>query len=97
MPTLVINGGVVTNADPLGTGAINNALNNVTLSSGTLTATTGEQEPAGPGYGAWNINGEIVSTGNSLISTSDPVYGTLMLAHGGTKTAPRRSTSRAAA
>ena len=52
VPTLVINGGVVTNADPTNSGAINNALNNVTLNGGTLTATTGEREPVGPGYGA---------------------------------------------
>ncbi len=80
MPTLNINGGVVTNADPAGTGQVNNALNNVNLNGGTLTATTGQQ-PNGyaAGYGAWNINGVVTSTGNSVISTTDPVYGTTML------------------
>ena len=80
VPTLNINGGVVTNADPAGTGQVNNALNNVNLNGGTLTATTGQQ-PNGyaAGYGAWNINGVVTSTGNSVISTTDPVYGTTML------------------
>ena len=87
VPTLNISGGTVTNADPFagsaGSGTINNALNNVNLNNGVLTATTGQQEPVGPGYGAWNINGVVTSTGNSLISTSDPVYGTVMLSNGG--------------
>ena len=77
-PTLNINGGVVTNADPAGQGKVNNAINNVILTSGTLTATTGERE-AVAGYAAWNVNGSITSSGNSLISTSEPVYGTVML------------------
>jgi autotransporter-associated beta strand protein len=81
-PTLNVNGGVVTNADPASSGAINNALNNVFLTGGTLTATTGQHG----GYAAWNINGAIVSQGNSFISTSDPVYGTVMLAIGGAST-----------
>jgi fibronectin-binding autotransporter adhesin len=78
-PTLAINSGLVTNADPLagtsGSGTINNALNNITLTNGVLTATTGQNG----GYAAWNINGTITSSGNSLISTSDPVFGTVML------------------
>ena len=74
-PTLAISGGTVTNADPAGSGAVNNALNNVALTNGVLTATTGQQG----GYAAWNINGTITSSGNSLISTSDPVFGTVML------------------
>jgi fibronectin-binding autotransporter adhesin len=74
-PTLNINGGTVTNADPAGSGAINSALNNIVLDNGTLTATTGQHG----GYAAWNVNGTITSSGNSQISTSDPVYGTVML------------------
>ncbi len=58
-------------------------MNNVNLTNGVLTATTGEHEPVGPGYAAWNINGTVTSSGTSLISTSDPVYGTVMLANGG--------------
>jgi autotransporter-associated beta strand protein len=77
-PTLIINGGVVTNADAAGQGKVNNALNNIVLNGGTLTATTGEHE-AVAGYAAWNVNGTITSSGNSLISTSEPVYGTVML------------------
>jgi autotransporter-associated beta strand protein len=79
IPTLFITGGTVTNIDPLagsaGSGAINNALNNVAFNNGVLTATTGQQA----GYAAWNINGTIASSGTSLISTSDQVYGTVML------------------
>jgi fibronectin-binding autotransporter adhesin len=78
VPTLNINGGTVTNAEPgapFPAGKINNALNNVTLTNGLLTATTGQHGA----YGAWNINGTITSSGVSTISTSDPVYGTVML------------------
>jgi autotransporter-associated beta strand protein len=75
VPTLNINGGTVTNADPANTHSINNALNNVVLTNGLLTATTGQHGA----YAAWNINGTITSSGTSLISTSDPVYGTVML------------------
>jgi fibronectin-binding autotransporter adhesin len=86
VPTLYITGGMVTNADPVGQmfGAhlVNNPLNNVIMSSGTLTAMAGENGPGGS-YGAWNINGQITSTGNSLISTSEPVYGAVMLSNGG--------------
>jgi fibronectin-binding autotransporter adhesin len=82
VPTLNINGGTVTNAEPgapFPSGLINNALNNVNLTSGVLTATTGQHG----GYAAWNINGTITSSGNSLISTSDPLYGTVMLSSSG--------------
>jgi autotransporter-associated beta strand protein len=75
VPTLNIDGGLVTNADPTGSGAVNNALNDVILTDGTLSATTGQNT----GYGAWNINGTITSSGNSWISTTDPVHGTVML------------------
>lgn len=83
VPTLNVNGGVVTNGDPAATGKVNNPLNNVNLTGGTLTATVG-QHPNGyaAGYGAWNINGIITSSGNSVISTTDPVYGTTMLTNG---------------
>lgn len=78
-PTLVINSGaLVTNESP----ATNNALNDVQLNGGTLTATTGSSS----GYAAWNLNGAVVSTGNSVISTSDPVNGTVMLKSSGDKT-----------
>jgi fibronectin-binding autotransporter adhesin len=77
-PTLAISGGIVTNADPANSGAINNALNNVNLTGGTLTATTGFHY-LGELYGAWDVNGTITSSGNSLISTSDPVNGTVFL------------------
>ena len=71
-PTIVINNGAtVTNAAP----GTNNALNNVEINGGTLTATTGSAS----GYAAWNLNGTVTSTGGSTISTSDPVNGTVML------------------
>jgi fibronectin-binding autotransporter adhesin len=79
IPTLAISGGTVTNADPFagtsGSGTINNALGSINLTNGVLTATTGQNG----GYAAWNVNGTITSSGNSLISTSDPVNGTVML------------------
>jgi autotransporter-associated beta strand protein len=78
IPTLAISGGTVTNAEPgapYPAGFINNALNNVSLTNGVLTATTGQHG----GYAAWNINGTVTSSGDSLISTSDPIYGTVML------------------
>ena len=81
-PALNISGGTVTNAEPgapYPAGLINNALNNVSLTNGVLTATTGQHG----GYAAWNINGTITSSGASLISTSDPVYGTVMLSSTG--------------
>lgn len=59
VPSLIINaGGTVTNNV-----AGNNALGNVTLNGGTLTATDGHAT-----YGAFNINGDIISTGTSTIS-----------------------------
>ena len=57
-------------------------MNNITLSDGTLNATTGESNSSG-GFGSWDINGSVASTGNSLISSSDPVYGNVMLTAGG--------------
>ena len=60
VPSLVINGGTVANNV---TG--NNALGNVTLDGGTLTANDGHAT-----YGAFNINGDITSTGTSTISAS---------------------------
>ena len=82
-PTLVINsGGLVTNMAPPGaTGTnsvVNNALNNITLNGGTLSAATGEYNASG-GYGSWDINGSVSCTANSLISSSDPVNGNVML------------------
>ena len=86
VPVLSISGGLVTNMAPPGaTGTnsiVNNPLNNITLSGGTLSATTGEYNPTG-GYGSWDINGSVASTGNSLISSSDPVYGNVMLTAAG--------------
>ena len=75
-PTLIVNGGTVTN----GGTATNNALNSVQLNGGTLTATTGSAS----GYGAWNLNGNVTSSGSSTISTSDAVNGTVMLKVSGT-------------
>ena len=65
-PTPNINGGVVTNADAASQGKVNNAINNVILTNGTLTATTGERA-AVAGYAAWNGNGSITSVGNAMI------------------------------
>jgi autotransporter-associated beta strand protein len=85
-PTLVINsGGIVTN----GGTATNNALNNVQLNDGTLTSTTGHTGSSAPNlpvYGAWNLNGSVISTGNSTISTTDPTKGWIMLKVVGDKT-----------
>ncbi len=77
-PTLIINsGGIVTN-DGIAT---NNALNNVELHNGTLTSTTGHVGSTSgiPVYGAWNLNGSILSTGTSTISTTAPDRGWVML------------------
>jgi autotransporter-associated beta strand protein len=41
----------------------------VTLNGGTLTATVG----SGSGYGSWNLNGTVASTGASLISSTASV------------------------
>ena len=87
-PTLVINQGTVTNADPGSTNAVNNALNDVILTNGTLTATVGQHG----GYAAWNINGTITSSGTSLISTSDSTYGTVMLNSTGAAGVPTNTT-----
>jgi autotransporter-associated beta strand protein len=78
IPTLIVSGGTVTNAEPgapFPAGQINNALNNIALTDGVLTATTGQHS----GYAAWNVNGTVTSSGQSLISTSDSQYGTVML------------------
>ena len=76
-PTLVIQGGTVTN----GGIATNSALNNVELHNGTLTSTTGHVGSTSgiPVYGAWNLNGSVTSTGNSTISTTAPDRGWVML------------------
>ncbi|GAA5478672.1 hypothetical protein Hhel01_02172 [Haloferula helveola] len=62
VPSLVIDGGTVTN----GGIATNNALGLVTLNDGTLTATTGSSS----GYGSYNLNNTVTSTGTSLISST---------------------------
>jgi autotransporter-associated beta strand protein len=64
VPNLNVVGGTVANAAP----ATNNALGNVTLADGTLTATVASAS----GYGSWNLNGTVTSTGNSLISSTAP-------------------------
>jgi autotransporter-associated beta strand protein len=68
LPTLNINGGTMTN----GGTATNSALGNITLAGGTLDATTGSPAgtASGQGYGSWNLNGTVTSTGTSLISSS---------------------------
>ena len=90
-PTLVVNQGTVTNADPLATNVVNNGLTNLTLNSGTLTSTAGNgviddiDGTTRPGevYGAWGLNGTVTSTGTSLISTSAPgVAGRVLLGSG---------------
>jgi fibronectin-binding autotransporter adhesin len=55
-----------------GGAATNSALGNITLADGTLTATTGSPAgtASGQGYGSWNLNGTVTSTGTSLISSS---------------------------
>jgi fibronectin-binding autotransporter adhesin len=84
VPTLVINGGVVTNADPGLTDKVNNGLNNVVLNNGTLTSVTGnslsEIDDTRPDerYGAWGLNGNVTSSGTSTISTTSPA-GLIML------------------
>ena len=65
VPSLVVAGGTVTN----GGSATNNALGSVTLNGGTLTATVGSTS----GYGSWNLNGTVASTGASLISSTASV------------------------
>ena len=73
VPTLMVNGGTVTNSDPAEPdGKVNNGLNNVVLNNGTLTSTTGNSlsiigpSRPGEGYGAWGINGCASVTGSVL-------------------------------
>ena len=80
VPDIIVNGGTITNkelviTDPLLI-KVNNALRNVTLNSGTITATQGNQNSnidvvlrPGEGYGAWDLNGTVTSTGTSFINT----------------------------
>jgi fibronectin-binding autotransporter adhesin len=78
VPSIVVNGGTVTNADLANSVApnrkVNNALNNLTLNGGTLTATKGNEDSTdirpGEGYGAWGLNGTVTSTGASTIDTT---------------------------
>ena len=62
VPALNIAGGTLTNT---GTSK-NSALGNVTLAGGTLNASVGSAS----GYGSWNLNGTVTSTGISTISSS---------------------------
>jgi fibronectin-binding autotransporter adhesin len=78
VPALNIAGGTVTNASA----ATNSALGNITLAGGTLTATVGSAS----GYGSWNLNGTVTSTGTSTISSSAGVPITLSAAVGTTTT-----------
>ena len=71
LPALNIAGGTMTNGGP----AFNSALGNITLAAGTLTATTGSPigtGMSGEGWGSWNLNGTVTSTGNSTISSTAP-------------------------
>jgi autotransporter-associated beta strand protein len=91
VPTMIINGGTVTNADPALTNGVNNGLNNVMLNDGTLTSTTGSTSLLDPPrtaetYGSWNINGTVTSTGASFITTTAAVNGQVMLGSVGTDT-----------
>ena len=75
-PLLIVNNGVVTNADPTGSNTVNNALGYLSLTGGTLTSTTGNSS----GYAAWNLNGPVSSSGQSYISTTAaPGSGQVML------------------
>ncbi|OYV02281.1 MAG: hypothetical protein CFE26_22280, partial [Verrucomicrobiales bacterium VVV1] len=56
----------------------NNNFGNLTLTGGTLTATIGSAS----GYGSWNLNGTVTSTGSSFISTTASVPITLSAASG---------------
>jgi fibronectin-binding autotransporter adhesin len=78
VPALNIAGGTVTNASS----ATNSALGNITLAGGTLTATVGSAS----GYGSWNLNGTVTSTGTSTLSSSASVPMTLSAAVGTTTT-----------
>lgn len=71
LPVLNIAGGTLTNGDS----ATNSALGNITLTGGTLTATTGSPigtGQSGEGWGSWNLNGTVTSTGASTISSTAP-------------------------
>jgi autotransporter-associated beta strand protein len=75
VPNLVVNGGVVTNGTSYyggNAGLLDNPLNNITLSDGTLTSTDGRAPNLGTGtvYGAWDLNGAITSYGNSVITSA---------------------------
>ena len=74
VPTLAISGGTVTE-----TGALNNPLDNVNLTSGVLTAANND-----PAWGAWNVNGTITSSGTSLITHTMAAGEQLMLSSAGT-------------
>jgi autotransporter-associated beta strand protein len=78
VPALNIAGGTVTN----GGTATNSALGNITLAGGTLTATLGSAS----GYGSWNLNGTVTSTGTSTISSTAGFPITLSAAAGTTTT-----------
>ncbi len=60
-PTLIVNGGTVTN-----TGDVVSSLRNITLNSGSLDATNGHSTS----YRSWALNGTITSTGTSSITDS---------------------------
>ncbi len=77
VPSLIINGTVNdTNLSNPG----NNPLGNVTLNGGSLTASVGNVN----GYGSYNLNGTVTSTGTSLISSTASVPITLSAAAGNT-------------
>jgi fibronectin-binding autotransporter adhesin len=88
VPTLVVNGGTVTNSNVL-VASLNNALNHVVLNGGTLTSTVGSTSTIGGSrptdtYGAWNINGTVTSSGQSTITTAAAINGQVMLNSAGT-------------
>ena len=68
-PTLIVNGGIITN-----TGDVVNSLRNITLNSGRLDATNGN----GIAYRSWALNGTITSTGTSSITDSGGDSGILL-------------------
>jgi autotransporter-associated beta strand protein len=80
VPEIIVNGGTITNTELVITDPllikVNNALGNLTLNNGTLTATQGNGNSLinattrpGEGYGAWGLNGTVTSTGTSFINT----------------------------
>jgi len=76
VPAITVTGGTLTNS---GT-ATNSALGSLTLNGGTLSAVSGTGNTSG--YGVWNLNGTVTSTGTSAISSASSFPITLSAATG---------------